>query len=67
MYNHKVDEGLKNYLSKNKQRDGVDRPYYIPDLASLSYYLNVRVEDIRDKESYYECDLRLIFYSKKGI
>lgn len=62
----KVNEGLKSYLSKNKQRDGVDRPYYIPDIASLNYYLDVRVEDIRDKESHYECDLRVIFSAEKN-
>ncbi|WP_138159702.1 transglutaminase-like domain-containing protein [Peptoniphilus catoniae] len=61
----KVDEGLKNYLSENRQRDGVDRPYCIPDIATLNYYLAVRVEDIRDKETYYECDLRVIFFAEK--
>lgn len=61
----KVDEGLKNYLSKNEERDGIDRQYYIPDLATLNYYLAVRVEDIRDKETYYECDLRVIFSAEK--
>ena len=61
----KVDEGLKNYLSKNEERDGIDRQYYIPDLATLNYYLAVRVEDIRDKKTYYECDLRVIFSAEK--
>lgn len=62
----KADENLKNFLVENKQRNGVDRPYYIPDIAALNYYLSVRVEDIREKENYYECDLRIIFFAEKS-
>lgn len=45
--------------------DGVDRLYYIPDIATLNYYLTVRVEGTREKENYYEIDLRIIFYAEK--
>ena len=27
---------------ENKQRYGVDRPYYIPDIATLNYYLYLK-------------------------
>lgn len=62
----KVDEDLKNFLEENDERNGVDRPYHILDIAALNYYLSVRVEDIREKENYYECDLRIIFFAEKS-
>lgn len=62
----KVDEGLKNFLVENKQRNGVDRPYNIPDIATINYYFSVRVEDIRESENCFECNLRIIFFAEKS-
>lgn len=62
----KVDENLKNFLEENDERNGVDRPYYILDIATINYYFSVRVEDIREKEKYYEIDLKIIFFAEKS-
>lgn len=62
----KADEGLKNFLEENEQRNGVDRPYYIPDIATINYYFSVRVEDIREEEKYFVIDLRVIFFAEKS-
>ena len=53
----KVDEGLKDFLEKIEMRDGINKQFIIRDSSTLNNLLVVRVEDIKHKGDYYECEL----------
>lgn len=61
----KINEGLKNFLEKNKGRHGIDKEFLIPGSSTLNNLLVVRVEDIRSEDDYYECDLLVQFFAEK--
>ena len=63
----KVDEGLKEFLEEIKVRDGIDKQFMIPDSSTLNNLLVVRVEDIKDKGSYYECELLVQLFAEKYL
>lgn len=60
----KVDAGLKTYLEQNSDRDGIDKQYEILGSSTLNNLLVVRVEDIKAKSDYYECELLVQFFGK---
>lgn len=63
----KVDERLKTFLEQNEIRDGIDKLYPIPGSATLNNLLVVRVEDIKDQGTDYECELLVQFFAEKYL
>ena len=63
----KVDEGLKYFLEGIEIRDGIDKQFIIPDSSTLNNLLVVRVEDIKNKGSYYECELLVQLFAEKYL
>lgn len=63
----KVDEGLKDFLEEIEMRDGIDKQFIIPDSSTLNNLLVVRVEDIKNKGSYYECELLIQLFAEKCL
>lgn len=63
----KVDEGLKNFLEEIEMRDGIDKQFIIPDSSTLNNLLVVRVEDIKNKGDYYECELLVQLFAAKYL
>lgn len=61
----KINEELKNFLEKTKGRHGIDKEFLIPDSAILNNLLVVRLEDIKSKSDYYECELLVQFLAEK--
>lgn len=61
----KINEELKTFLEQNSERDGIDKQYEIPGSLTLNNLLVVRVDDIKAKSSYYECELLLQFFDEK--
>lgn len=63
----KVDEGLKNFLEEIEMRDGIDKQFIIPDSSTLNNLLVVRIENIKSKGDYYECELLVQFFTEKYL
>jgi len=63
----KVDEGLKDFLEKIEMRDGIDKQFIISDSSTLNNLLVVRVEDIKHKGDYYECELLIQLFAEKYL
>lgn len=63
----KVDEGLKNFLEEIEISDGIDKQFIIPDSSTLNNLLVVRVEDIKHKADYYECELLIQLFAEKYL
>ncbi len=63
----KIDEGLKNFLEEIEMRDGIDKQFIIPDSSTLNNLLVVRVEDIKNKGDYYECELLVQLFAEKYL
>lgn len=63
----KVDEGLKDFLEEIEMRDGIDKQFIIPDSSTLNNLLVVRVEDIKHKGDYYECELLIQLFAEKFL
>lgn len=61
----KINEELKTFLEQTKGRHGVDKEFLIPDSATLNNLLVVRLEDIKPKSDYYECELLVQFFAEK--
>lgn len=60
-----INEELKTFLEQTKGRHGVDKEFLIPDSATLNNLLVVRLEDIKPKSDYYECELLVQFFTEK--
>lgn len=60
-----INEELKTFLEQTKGRHGVDKEFSIPDSATLNNLLVVRLEDIKPKSDYYECELLVQFFAEK--
>lgn len=63
----KVDEGLKDFLEEIEMRDGIDKQFIISDSSTLKNLLVARVEDIKHKGDYYECDLLIQLFAEKRL
>ena len=63
----KVDEGLKNFLEEIEMRDGIDKQFIIQDSSTLNNLLVVRVEVIKHKGDYYECELLIQLFAEKFL
>ena len=63
----KVDEGLKNFLEEIEMRDGIDKQFIIQDSSTLNNLLVVRVEAIKHKGDYYECELLIQLFAEKFL
>lgn len=63
----KVDEGLKNFLEEIEMRDEIDKQFIIPGSLILNNLLVVRVEDIKDKEGYYEYEFLVQLFAEKYL
>ena len=63
----KVDEGLKNFLEEIEMRDGIEKQFIIPDSSTLNNLLVVRVEGIKHKGDYYECELLVQLFAEKYL
>lgn len=61
----KINEELKDFLEEIRIRDGIDKQFIIPASSTLNNLLVVRVEDIKDKSDYYECELLVQFFAEK--
>ena len=60
-----INEELKTFLEQTKGRHGVDKEFLIPESATLNNLLVVRIEDIKPKSDYYECELLVQFFAEK--
>lgn len=60
-----INEELKTFLEQTKGRHGVDKEFLIPDSATLNNLLVVRLEDMKPKTDYYECELLVQFFAEK--
>lgn len=63
----KVGAGLKTFLEQNNVRDGIDKQFEIPDSSTLNNLLVVQAEDIKQKDTYYECELLVQFFGEKYL
>lgn len=63
----KLDERLKNFLEEIEMRDGIDKQFIIPDSSTLNNLLVVRLEDIKNKGPYYECELLIQLFAEKYL
>lgn len=63
----KASEEIKNFLEEIKMRDGIDKQFIIPDSSTLNNLLVVRVEDIKNKDDYYECELLVQLFAEKYL
>lgn len=61
-----VSEEVKLYLEQHDSRDGINRLYEIPGNSTLNNYMIIRLDYIRDKKSFYECDFTIQFIDKKS-
>lgn len=61
----KINEELKTFLEQTKGRHGVDKEFLIPSSATLNNLLVVRLEDIKPKSDYFECELLIQFFTEK--
>lgn len=60
-----INEELKTFLEQTKGRHGVDKEFLIPDSATLNNLLVVRLENMKPKTDYYECELLVQFFAEK--
>ena len=61
----KVNKELKDFLEEIDTRDGIDKQFIIPGSSTLNNLLVVRLEDIKNKDDYYECELLVQLFAEK--